>query len=143
MGPVSAGMLAFCLITGRNAREFSKSQGGLEWAQPSINRNACNLFIFIRRNARELSKSQGGLEWAQPSINRHACNLFLFIGRNAHIYIYIYICVSITIIAWEASRFIFSVSGAVPLGTLKTLANIDQIRFGSLKTHANSDHIHF
>ena len=51
--------------------------------------------------------------------------------------------ISITIIEWEASRFLLGVSGAGHIGTLKTLANIDQIRFGSLKTHANSDHIHF
>jgi len=34
----------FVLLTGRNAREFSKSPGGLGWPQPSINWNAYKLF---------------------------------------------------------------------------------------------------
>ena len=50
--PVSAGMLTFCLITGRNAIEISKSRGGLGWTQPSIILNANVFKIISRRNAR-------------------------------------------------------------------------------------------
>ena len=70
-------------LFGRNAGEFSQSQGGLEWTQHSVNRDAYNWFLLTARNAREFLKSHGGLWAALPSINQNAFIFFLHTGRNA------------------------------------------------------------
>ena len=84
MGPVSAGVLPF--IAGRNAREFSKSQGGL--SGPSISQNAHISFKFTGRNGREFSNSQGGLrsgpgiDWNAHIFRRAECPRMFKIARR-------------------------------------------------------------